>query len=167
MALPSIKLNENQLADFHQAIRKEWIVTNGLGSYAASTALSINTRKYHGLLVAALHPPGDRTVCLAKLDEEVFVGNDIFSLGANEFIDVIQPQGYRFLKEFSVSPFPTYLYKTENIEIKKTIFMPHERNAVVAVYHVKNSGGMDSKMKVYPLMSCRHFQSVVDRRPNS
>jgi len=163
MTLPSIKLSENQLADFDQAIRKEWLVTNGLGGYAASTALSINTRKYHGLLVAALHPPGDRTVCLEKLDEEVFVGNDIFSLGANEFIDIIQPQGYRFLKEFNISPFPTYLYKTENIEVKKTILMPYERNAVVAIYHVKNSGKMDSKMKVYPLMSCRHFQSVVDR----
>ncbi|HLN89381.1 MAG TPA: amylo-alpha-1,6-glucosidase [Candidatus Binatia bacterium] len=138
-------------------------MTNGLGSYAASTALSINTRKYHGLLVAALHPPGDRTVCLAKLDEEVIVGNDLFSFGANEFIDVIQPKGYLFLKEFSVSPFPTFLFETENIEVKKTIFMPYERTAVVAVYNVKNSGEMDSKMKVYPSMSCRHFQSVVDR----
>lgn len=163
MTLPSIKINENQLADFDRAIQKEWLVTNGLGSYAASTALSVNTRKYHGLLVAALHPPGDRTVCLVKLDEEIFVGNEIFSLGANEFIDGIQPQGYRFLKEFNISPFPTYLYKTENIEVRKTIFIPHERNAVVALYHVKNSGGMDSKLKVYPVMSCRHFQSVIDR----
>ena len=163
MMLPSIKLNENQLADFNQAIQKEWIVTNGLGSYAASTSLSINTRKYHGLLVAALHPPVDRTVCLAKLDEELIVGNNIFNLGANEFINIIQPQGYQFLKEFSISPFPTYLYKTKNIEVKKTIFMPFERNAVIALYNVKNSGRTDSKMKVYPLMSCRHFQSVVDR----
>jgi predicted glycogen debranching enzyme len=163
MSLPSIKLNENQLADFDQAIQKEWIVTNGLGSYAASTALSINTRKYHGLLVAAMQPPVDRTVCLAKLDEELTIDNDIFNLGANEFINEIQPQGYQFLKEFSISPFPTYLYKTKNIEVKKTIFMPFERNAVVAVYNVKNSGTRDSKMKVYPLMSCRHFQSVVDR----
>ena len=75
--------------------------------------------------------------CLVKLDEEIFVGNEIFSLGANEFIDGIQPQGYRFLKEFNISPFPTYLYKTENIEVRKTIFIPHERNAVVALYHVK------------------------------
>jgi predicted glycogen debranching enzyme len=163
MMLPSIKLKKNQLDDFDQAIRKEWIITNGLGSYAASTSLSINTRKYHGLLVAALHPPVDRTVCLVKLDEELNDDNSIFNLGANEFINVIQPQGYHFLKEFSITPFPTYLYKTQNIEVKKTIFMPFERNAVVAVYNVKNSGKTDSKMKVYPLMSCRHFQSVVDR----
>src|SRR5665647_1194488 len=153
MKLPSINLNENELADFDQAIRKEWLVTNGLGGYAASTALGINTRKYHGLLVAALHPPVDRTVCLSKLDEEVCVGNDIFCLGANEFIGVIHPHGYRFLKEFWVSPFPTYLYETEKIEVRKTIFMPYERNAAVAVYHVKNSGVVDSKIKVYPAMS--------------
>src|SRR5665647_1477449 len=106
MTLPSIKLDENQLTDFDQAIQREWLVTNGLGSYAASTALGINTRKYHGLLVAALHPPGDRTVCLAKLDDEVFIGNDIFSLEANEFIDAIQPQGYMYLTDFSISPSP-------------------------------------------------------------
>jgi predicted glycogen debranching enzyme len=166
MQLPSVNLIENELADFDHAIQKEWLVTNGLGGYAASTALGINTRKYHGLLVAALHPPVDRTVCLSKLDEEIYVGNDIFSLGANEFIGVIHPQGYRFLKEFSVSPFPTYLYEAEKIEVRKTIFMPHERNATVAVYQVRNSGKVGSKIKVYPMMSCRHFHSVVDRRTN-
>ena len=106
MSLPSIKLNENELADFDKALRKEWLVTNGLGSYAASTALSINTRKYHGLLVAALHPPGDRTVCLAKLDEEVLVGNDIFSLGANEFIDVNSASGLPFFERVQRFPIP-------------------------------------------------------------
>jgi predicted glycogen debranching enzyme len=166
MKLPSISLNENELADFGQAMRKEWLVTNGLGGYAASTALGINTRKYHGLLVAALNPPVDRTVCLSKLDEEVCVGKDIFSLGANEFIGAIHPQGFRFLKRFWVSPFPTYLYEAEKIEVRKTIFMPYERNATVAVYHVRNLGMVDSKIKIYPLMSCRHFHSVVDRRAN-
>jgi len=166
MKLPSINLNENELADFDQAIQKEWLVTNGLGGYAASTALGINTRKYHGLLVAALHPPGDRTVCLSKLDEEICVGNDIFCLGANEFIGVIHPHGYLFLNEFWVSPFPTYRYEAEKIEVRKTIFMPYERNAAVVIYHVKNSGVEDTKIKVYPAMSCRHFHSVVDRRAN-
>jgi len=166
MKLPSIKLNENELADFEVAIRKEWLVTNGLGGYAASTALGINTRKYHGLLVAALNPPGERTVCLSKLDEEICSGNDVYSLGANEFFGAIHPQGYRFLKSLCVSPFPTYLYEAGNIEVRKTIFMPHERNAAVAIYQVKNPGVVDSDIKIYPLISCRHFHAVVDRRAN-
>ena len=118
--------------------RKSGSVTNGLGGYASSTVLGINTRKYHGLLVAALHPPGDRTVCLAKLDEEVCVGNNIYPLGANEFHGKIFPQGYLFLKEFSVSPFPRYVYSVQGVEVRKTIFMPREKNAVAVVYKVLN-----------------------------
>ena len=53
---------------------KEWIVTNGIGGYAASTDFGgMNTRKYHGLLIAALNPPSDRTLILSKLDESIEV----------------------------------------------------------------------------------------------
>jgi len=110
MNLPTIRISQKALSLFDDAIHKEWLVTNGLGGYSSSTILGINTRKYHGLLVAALNPPGDRTVCLAKLDEEVVLGNRILPIGANEFRDVIYPQGYFFLKEFSVSPFPRQIY---------------------------------------------------------
>ena len=166
MELPTSNLNKNELANFDHAIQREWLVTNGLGGYAASTALGINTRKYHGLLVASLHPPVDRTVCLAKLDEEICVGDENFNLGANEFIGVIHPSGFRFLKEFIVSGFPTYIYEAGKIEVRKTTFMPHERNASVTIYHVRNSGMLDSTIRIYPLMSCRHFHSVVDRKAN-
>src|SRR3972149_1628808 len=138
MKLPAINVNKEALARFDEAIRKEWFVTNGLGGYAASTVLGVNTRKYHGLLVAALRPPGDRTVCLAKLDEEVFVGNNIYPLGANEFHGKIFPQGYLFLQEFSVSPFPRYVYRVQGVEVGKTIFVPKDKNAVAAVYKVLN-----------------------------
>ena len=74
-----------RLSRFEQVIDKEWLITNGLGGYASSSVLGINTRKYHGLLVAALHPPGDRTVCLEKLDEDIIVGSDTYRLGTNEF----------------------------------------------------------------------------------
>jgi len=100
MKLPAIAFNQEALSRFGEALSKEWLVTNGLGGYASSTILGINTRKYHGLLVAALHPPGDRTVCLSKLDEDVFVGDKVFRLGANEFADAIYPQGYMFLNAF-------------------------------------------------------------------
>src|SRR5208337_818219 len=108
MRLPSISLNREMLSRFEDAIQKEWLITNGLGGYASSTVLGSNTRKYHGLLVAALHPPGDRTVCVSKLDEDLYVGNDVYRLGANEFHDAISPQGYKFLKAFSAAPFPAY-----------------------------------------------------------
>ena len=86
-------------------LSKEWLLTNGLGGYASGTVIGVNTRKYHGLLVAALHPPGDRTVCLSKIDEDLIIGEKVYRLGANEFQGLIFPTGFEFLKEFSVAPF--------------------------------------------------------------
>ncbi len=85
MKLPAITFTQEAFSRFGEVMQKEWLITNGLGGYASSTVLGINTRKYHGLLVAALHPPGDRTVCLSKLDEDVIVGDDVYRLGSNEF----------------------------------------------------------------------------------
>src|SRR4030066_874288 len=146
-------------------MQKEWLVTNGLGVYASSTVLGVNTRKYHGLLVAALNPPGNRNVCLAKLDEEVTVGEDVYLLGANEFHDAVFPRGFMHLKEFSVSPFPKYIYSLRDIEIQKTIFMPTGKNATIAVYQIQN-GSREAQIRVFPLLTCRHFHSVVNRSVN-
>ncbi|MEM3356335.1 MAG: glycogen debranching enzyme N-terminal domain-containing protein [Candidatus Bathyarchaeia archaeon] len=163
MRLPRLSLTEDALADFDDALHKEWLITNGLGGYSASTVLGLNTRKYHGLLVAALHPPGDRTVCLAKLDEDVQVGNTVYQLGANEFHGKIFPKGYLLLKEFSLSPFPSYTYIMRDAKIEKMIFMPKEKNAVAVVYDVLNSSDADAAFRIFPLLTCRHFHSVIDR----
>ncbi|MCW4044082.1 MAG: amylo-alpha-1,6-glucosidase [Candidatus Bathyarchaeota archaeon] len=163
MQLPSIQLTQEALSHFDEALQKEWLVTNGLGGYAASTVLGVNTRKYHGLLIAALHPPGNRTVCLAKLDEEICADNNVHHLGANEFHDVIFPQGYRFLKKFSVSPFPQYVYHVHDTEVAKTVFMPSRRNAVAVVYSVLSRSASEVTFRVYPLLTCRHFHLIVDK----
>ncbi len=167
MRLPVIAITGEALSRFDEAIQKEWLVTNGLGGYAGSTVLGINTRKYHGLLVAALNPPGDRTVCLEKLDEEVHVGSANYPLGANEFPGGIHPQGYFSLKDFSVAPFPTYVYAVQDVEVKKTIFMPKEKNATVVMYKVRNNNDVEVKLRVFPLLSCRYFHSVLDRQKTS
>ena len=165
MKQPAITLSAKELSRFEEAIQKEWLLTNGLGGYSSSTVLGINTRKYHGLLVAALHPPGNRNVCLAKLDEEVKVNGDVYLLGANEFRDAVFPGGFIHLKEFSVSPFPKYTYNLSDIEIQKTIFMPTDKNITIAVYHIQN-GSREAQIRIFPLLTCRHFHSVVDRSMN-
>jgi len=163
MKLPSISLGVECLSRFENAIQKEWVIANGLGGYASSTVLGINTRKYHGLLVAALNPPGDRRVCLAKLDEEINIENNIYPLGANEFQNGIFPQGHLFLKEFSISPLPKYAYSVQKIEVEKAIFMPCEKNAAITIYKILNKSSFDVKIQIFPLINCRHIHSVTDR----
>ena len=166
MKLPAIAFSQEAFSPFGEAIQKEWLITNGLGGYASSTVLGINTRKYHGLLVAALNPPGDRTVCLSKLDEDVYVGKDFYQLGANEFRDVIYPQGYKLLKSFTVAPFPTYTYGLGDMTLQKTVFMPKNKNAVSVIYKVSNKSSVDAKVRIYPLLTCRHFHNVLDQWRN-
>jgi predicted glycogen debranching enzyme len=164
--LPSISFSQKILSNFAEAVEKEWIITNGLGGYCSSTVLGINTRKYHGLLVAAFHPPGDHRICIEKLDEEILVENNIYPLGANEFQNGIFPQGHLFLKEFSVSPFPRFVYVAQDVEVQKTILMPYEKNAVITVYSILNKSGFDVKTRVFPLINWRHIHSVTDRWKN-
>lgn len=163
MNLPALKLNRPELSDFEAATQKEWLITNGLGGYASSTVLGMNTRKYHGLLVAALHPPGDRTVCLAKLDEEINVDGKVFLLGVNEFSDAVFPQGFLHLQQFSVSPFPTFVYLVGGVQVKKTVFVPYEKNVTATIYEVQNSTSAEAAFMVTPLVTCRHFHTVLNQ----
>ncbi|MDH7564067.1 MAG: amylo-alpha-1,6-glucosidase [Candidatus Bathyarchaeota archaeon] len=160
---PSTKLDQAALSRFEEVVKKEWLITNGLGGYASSTVPGLNTRKYHGLLVAALHPPTDRRVCLAKLDEEVCVGNSIYPLGVTEFQSTIFPQGFLSLKEFSLAPFPKHLYEAQKIKIERTVFMPHEKNAVIVLYKILNANSLDAKIRISPLVNGRGFHAVTDR----
>lgn len=161
--LPKIRLGSDVLSDFDKAIRMEWLVTNGLGGYASSTTLGINTRKYHGLLVAAFNPPVDRRVLLTKLDEEIRIGNETSPIGSNEFKHGISPEGYRFLVDFSLAPIPTYRYLVHGVQLEKRIFMPHRKNATAVIYEVFNTYKSRVSIRVSPLVNSRHFHDVTDK----
>ena len=64
-----LRFDHTVCGDLGQALRREWLETNGIGGFASSTIVGLDTRRYHGLLTAALHPPGDRYLLLAKLEE--------------------------------------------------------------------------------------------------
>jgi len=163
ISLPKIQLGPSVLSDFCRAIQMEWIVANGLGGYASSTVLGINTQKYHGLLVAAFNPPVDRRVLLTKLDEEVRIENEMYPTGANEFKYGIQPRGYVFLSNFLLDPFPTYRYAIQDFQLQKTIFMPYGKNATIIIYEVFNHHKNKVSIRISPVVNSRHFHAVTDK----
>ena len=163
MDLPKLALGRDLLSDVNRALGREWLVTNGLGGYSSSTVLGINTRKYHGLLVAALNPPINRWVLLTKLDEEVKIGKQTFALGANEFHDVMYPEGYRYLSSFVLDPFPTSTYEVEGVMLQKTVFMPYMKNATAVIYEVSNPFEEKLSIHVSPLVNSRHMYSMTDK----
>jgi len=162
--LPTIAIDAEALADVEKALKTEWLVTNGSGGYASSTVLGVNTRKYHGLLVAALNPPVGRHVILAKLDEEIRFDDQQFYLGANENTTALQLKDLITPSAFELAPLPTYTYRIgDRFQLKKTIFMPHEKNASVILYEATNNSEERVRISVSPLINCRSFHSVTSK----
>jgi len=163
-SLPKMTIDSSAFSDVDKTLKTEWLVTNGLGGYASSTVLGINTRKYHGLLVAAFNPPVDRRVLLTKLDEEVKINSETYPLGSNESNWGIQPEGYRYLSSFSLNPFPTYTYElNRKFRLEKTVFMPQGKNVTVVIYEAANTSRDSVLVSVSPLVNFRHFHSVTQR----
>ncbi len=142
--------------------KKEWLLTNGLGGFASSTIIGENTRRYHGLLFAALQPPVDRRLLVAKLDEDIFVNEQCYSLGTNRVKSGYAQEGFRHLVNFQRYPFPTYTYQVGGILVIKTVIMIHGQNRTVVHYRIVNQFQLDVKMHIYPLVNCRDFHHVTN-----
>ena len=91
----NLQIGRDICADLNAGLDREWLVTNGIGGYASGSILGATTRSYHGLLVASMHPPVERTVMVTKVDEEVvFPDGRSFLLGVNEYQGgAIDPRG--------------------------------------------------------------------------
>ena len=133
-----IRFGRDVCDNLNEASRREWLETNGLGGFASSTIIGLNTRRYHGLLVAATKPPIGRYLLLSKLEETLLFDGRAFDLSTNRYPAVVHPQGFRYLKEFRLDPFPVFTYEIEGIEIEKTVFMVHGENSTIIQYQLGN-----------------------------
>lgn len=106
--------------------KREWLLTNGLGGFASGTVCDAHTRTYHGWLIAALDPPGQRTLLLSHLDASLEVRGQVFSLGTHFWLDgAIAPQGYRLLQSFSIDPVPTWVWGDRDWQVMRRLIMPY------------------------------------------
>lgn len=108
-----------------QAEQREWLVTNGLGSYAAGTIAGLSTRRYHGYLIAALKPPLGRTLLLAHLDERISYGDRAYELSTHRWADgTVTPQGYRYIEHFYLDgTTPVWHFACADALLEKRLWM--------------------------------------------
>jgi predicted glycogen debranching enzyme len=119
------------------AMQREWLETNGLGGFASSTLIGLNTRRYHGLLTAALTSPVGRYVLLSKLEETLIVHGERFELSANQYAGALHPRGYHYLTRFRLDPFPVFTYTVADVEVEKSICMIHGENSTIVHYAIR------------------------------
>jgi predicted glycogen debranching enzyme len=141
--LPShINLPREICGDLAAATQREWLVTNGLGGFASATSVGLLTRKYHGLLVAALDPPRRRMLLVAKVDEIVAIADQRYELGVNRWADgSISPQGNRYLDSLRLEgAIPVWTYSVplpnsgEHAQLEKRVWMQHGANTTYLQY---------------------------------
>ena len=122
---------------------REWLVTNGIGGFAMGTIAGLLTRRYHGLLIAALAPPLGRTLMLAKLDEDAKYDGQRFKLFANRWEDgTVESEGLRYLESFCLEgTTPVWRYAIGDALLEKRIWMQPGANTTYVQYHLRRASG--------------------------
>src|SRR5215469_440923 len=155
-----IRFDQRICRDLPTASSREWLETNGLGGYASSTIIGMNTRRYHGLLVAATIPPVGRMVLLSKLEETLIFDGQTYELSTNQYPGAIHPQGYARLKEFRLDPFPVFVYEVGDLQIEKSVFMVYGQDTTVIQYRLLG-GVKDCRLEVRPLIAFRDYHATT------
>ncbi len=163
----TIVFNTDICHDLSLATEKEWLETNGIGGYASSTIIGANTRRYHGLLMAATRPPLGRTLLLSKLEEFLCMNGEELPLSTNIYPNAVHPEGYKNLVRFSLNPFPTFEYSLNGISIKKMVFMVHGENTTVTLYQARCVGERPHAptLKVRVMVAFRDYHWLTHENP--
>ncbi len=169
MSSANIQLGADVLRDAGAALRREWLVTNGLGGYASASVAGANTRRYHGLLVAALHPPVGRAVLLSKLEETLEItpadgsGATTFALSANLYPGAIYPQGYETLESWCAYPAVTWVWSpAPGVRFEKRVWMAQGRNTTYIAYRLLEAPeGHSARLHLTPLLAWKDYHSEM------
>lgn len=142
-------------------IGREWLLTNGTGTYASSTLVGCNTRRYHGLLVPAMLPPVGRVVALSRVNESFHREGQSLELGICQFRDVFIPRGERFLWHFEKDVVVKFDYEAEGINLCKEVLLCWEKNVVGIRYTIDPGPEGPIEFRIQPFVALRDFHSLL------
>jgi predicted glycogen debranching enzyme len=155
-----IPISRDVLGDLPRALAREWLETNGLGGFASSTILGVNTRRYHGLLVAATHPPTGRMMMVSRVEDAVIRAGQRMDLSTAMYPGTLSPGGHANQREFRQDTFPTFVYGDTSLTLKKIVCMPHGLNTCIVLYElVEADEPVD--LEVRPFVAARDYHALV------
>jgi predicted glycogen debranching enzyme len=141
---------------------REWLVTNGVGGYASGTIAGGMSRRYHGLLVAALHPPVGRSQLVAWMDESVRHGGAEFALATHRWASgAVEPKGFQHIEEFRLEgTIPVWTYVLGDSRLEKRVWMQQGANTTYVQYKtLQGSGPLEMELKA--LVNYRDFHATT------
>lgn len=150
----ALRFSEEECRNLSFSSKREFLLTNGIGGFSSSSISGINTRRYHGLLVAATQPPETRMVLLAAIDATVSVDGSPVGISCNQYPGAIFPQGYLNLTGVEIGKTVRSNYEVDGATLSRTVAMHPGLNAVTIRY--KNTGTTEFQLKLNPLV-CHKF----------
>lgn len=160
-----INFKREKCNNFKVAESREWLVTNGIGGYASGTIANLLTRRYHGLLIAALQPPLKRTLLLTKLDETARYKNQNYPLYCNRWADgAINPEGYKQIENFHLEgTIAVWKFTFADIVLEKRIWMEQGENTTYIHYNLR-SGSQPLNLVIKALINYRdhHYNTYAN-----
>jgi predicted glycogen debranching enzyme len=150
--------DEMQCQNFDFASRREWVLPNGIGGFAMGTVSGVNTRRYHGLLIASLNPPTERTMLFPAIEAYAQVGQTKIPLCSNQYPGVIYPDGYQNCKKFELGDdFVRWHFQQGPVKFSRTVVVAKGKNEVTIWF--ENQGSKLAQLTVNPLVCFRDFHS--------
>jgi len=158
--VPRIDLDRATCSHFGAAVDREWLVTNGLGGYASGTVAGAATRRYHGLLVAALDPPLGRTVLVAGLDVQVEYQGRTRGLSTHEYASgTVHPDGWRYHESFMLNGgIPQWTFALGDARLSQSVWMGQGVNTTYLRFHL-DSASAPLRLRLSPLCTYRDYHA--------
>jgi predicted glycogen debranching enzyme len=163
MSLPlAVDFGSEVCGSFDRACEREWLVTNGLGGFASGTVAGALTRRYHGLLVAALPPPAGRTLLVSKFDETLRYDGREYALGSNRWADgSVSPSGFRLIERFHLAgTTPVWTFACGGALVEKRVWMQEGSNTTFIRYDLVRSAEA-AELEVKAMVNYRDFHSTT------
>lgn len=154
---------EAQVARLEPLLSREWLITNGLGGYASGTVAGVVTRRYHGLLIAALPAPIGRMMLLPHLSEQIRLtdGRHVRFSGEERTGSPLAVFGANYLIEFRLEAgLPVWRYQVGEIVLEKRVLLPHRQNTVYVIYRLME-GPDRVRLKLLPSVQFRSHDGPV------
>ena len=157
-----IKFGREVCGNLETAEGREWLVTNGIGGFASGTIAGNLTRRYHGLLIAALQPPVGRMQLVATLDEIVGYAGGEYSLATHEWMSgAIEPKGFLNIESFRLEGMmPVWTYAIADGLLEKRVWMKHGENTTYVQYTLLR-GTAPAEISLKALVNYRDFHNAT------
>jgi predicted glycogen debranching enzyme len=157
-----IEFGREICGDLDAAEAREWIVTNGIGSFASGAVAGSFTRRYHGLLIAALQPPLGRTQLVSAIDETLRYGDLEYPLATHRWASgAIDPSGFRYIESFRLEgTTPVWTYALADALIEKRIWMRQGENTTFLQYTLVRASS-SAELECKTLVNYRDFHSFT------